>query len=292
MCNVPPKDLPGVCMQAVEFIKNFTGKFIKDETTTLAASLAFYTALSLAPLVILFVTISSQFSPELQRNLVTEIRALVGHDAALAVEMVIDGAKTRPDLTSLASLLGIVTLLLSASLIFGELRSALNRIFEVPPKSTVDESVFAAAWHFVKQRFFQVGLALSFIFVLIVSLIASSVISALSDSYIHSLAWAVNIGISLVGYIGMFTLMYRFLPDRRQPWKRALISGALTAGLFVLGKELIGLYLGNSALGSAYGAAGSIIVLLAWVYYSTMITFIGAQVSAILMPPHQPRTNV
>lgn len=274
-------------MQAALFLKNFTSKFTRDETTTLAASLAFYTALSLAPLVVLFVTISSQFSPELQRNLVTETQNLVGDDAAIAVEMVIDGAKMRPDLTSLASILGIITLLFSASLIFGELRSALNRIFEVEQRSTEHMSLLVVTWHWVKERFFQVGLALSFIFILIVSLIASSVISALSDSYIHSLAWMVNIAISLVGYIMMFTLMFRFLPDRRQPWKRALISGALTSGLFVMGKELIGIYLGNSALGSAYGAAGSIIVLLAWVYYSTMITFIGAQVSAILMPPHQ-----
>src|SRR4051812_29185174 len=116
---------------ALKFLDRFIHKFSKDETTTLAASLAFYTALSLAPLVILFVTISSQFSLELQNNFVSEAEHVVGQEGAAAFDMIIQSAKTRPDLTSLASILGVLTLLLSASMIFGELRAALNRIFEV-----------------------------------------------------------------------------------------------------------------------------------------------------------------
>ena len=118
-------------MAARKFIENFIRKFTQDETTTLAASLAFYTALSLAPLVILFVTISSQFSPELQKNFVAQTQNVMGREGAAAVEMIIDSAKTRTDLTSVASVVGVLTLLLSASLIFGELRGALNRIFEI-----------------------------------------------------------------------------------------------------------------------------------------------------------------
>ncbi len=266
-----------------KFAENFINKFSKDGTTTLAASLAFYTALSLAPLVILFVTISSQFSPELQQNFLTQVRSIVGPEAAISIEMVIANAKTRPDLTSLASLFGIATLLLSASLIFGELRGALNRIFGVKPAPGLNPSYFYVLGRFLRERLLHVGLALSFIFILIASLIASSLISALTNHELKALVSTVNIAVSLIFYVGLFTLTFRYLPDRHQAWLRALSGGALTAVLFVLGKELIGIYLGSSAIGSAYGAAGSIIVLLVWVYYSTLITFVGAQVSSLIV---------
>lgn len=118
-------------------VETFFEKFFRDETTSLAASLSFYTALSLAPLLILFVSIAAQFSTQLQSDFLLQVRSLVGPEAATAIEMVIVNAKTRPDLTSVASIFGILTLLSAASLIFGELRTALNRIFEVkalPPK--------------------------------------------------------------------------------------------------------------------------------------------------------------
>jgi len=265
------------------FLFSFIDKFTKDDTTTLAASLAFYTALSLAPLVILFVTISSQFSLELQNNFVSEAEHVVGREGAAAFDMIIESAKTRPDLTSIASLVGIFTLLLSSSMIFGELRAALNRIFEVAPRPSPKPGYADAIWSMVRERIIHVGLALCFILILIFSLAASSIINA-AESHSRSMVSAINISLSLISYVGLFSLTFRYLPDRRQPWRRALRGGALTALLFVAGKEVIGLYLGNSAIGSAYGAAGSVIVLLVWVYYSTLITFIGAQVSAILIP--------
>jgi len=274
-------------MAAKRFIETFFNKFSRDETTTLAASLAFYTALSLAPLVILFVTISSQFSPELQQNFIDEAQNVVGIEGAAAVEMIIESAKTRPDLTSIASIVGVLTLLFSSGLIFGELRGALNRIFGVVPKNITHTAFYGSALQAIKERLIHIGIALCFILILIASLITSSVISATTDSQFKSWAGTVNIGISLIFYVGLFAMMFRYLPDSRQPWRRALQGGALTALLFVIGKELIGFYLGNSAIGSAYGAAGSVIVLLVWVYYSTLITFVGAQVSALLMPPRR-----
>lgn len=269
-------------MPVQEFAEKFVTKFLKDETTTLAASLAFYTALSLAPLVILFVTITSQFSPELEQNFVTEAQAIVGKDAAHTFEMVIDGAKERTDLTSAAGIFGVFTLLLSASLIFGALRDALNRIFDVQPPPDLNDSYLHIVGRFLKERVLQVGLALSFILILIISLIASSAISVITNLEFKAMVAAVNIGVTLVTYVMIFTIIFRYLPDRHQPWGRAFRGGALTAALFVLGKELIALYLGKSAIGSAYGAAGSLIVLLVWVYYSTLITFVGAQVSSLI----------
>lgn len=264
------------------FMENFIQKFIRDETTTLAASLAFYTALSLAPLVILFVTISSKFSLGLQNSFINEAGMIVGPDGAAAMEMIISSAKTRPDLTSLASLVGVATLLFSAGLIFGELRAALNRIFNAQVAPPAHSGAFFTIWNVIKGQLIHICLALCFIFLIIVSLIASSVISATTDMELRPWAAAVNVVMSFISYIALFTVTFRYLPDRRQPWRQALRGGVLTALLFVVGKEGLALYLGHSALASAYGAAGSLIVLLVWVYYSTLITFIGAQVSSIL----------
>lgn len=277
-------------MPVQKFVQNFLNKFTQDETTTLAASLAYYTALSMAPLLILFVTIASQFSPELQRDFVTQTQSVVGEEGAAAVKMVIDGAKDRPDLTSVASIFGVVTLLLSASLIFGELRAALNRIFGVRPKQDTAPGWFGTVFNTVKAKVLQMGLVLCTIMLLIASLIASSVISGTAATDFKEWAWMINLIVSFIFYIGLFTIMFRYLPDRRQGWECAIRGGALTAFLFVIGKEVLGIYLGRSAIGSAYGAAGSLIVLLVWVYYSSLITFIGAQVSSILMPHSSQRS--
>lgn len=264
------------------FISRFYDKFSKDETTTLAASLAFYTALSLAPLVILFVAITAQLDDHLQTEFLTSARNLVGQEAAQTLQIVIESAKSRADLTSLAGLLGATTLLISGSLIFGQLQTALNRIFEVKPRVLASTGL-AIVWDFLRDRLTHIGLALLGIFCLIVSLLASSFLSATFRPEFGKFALAINIITSFAFFSGMFTLVFRYLPDRRQPWLSAAQGGVLTAALFVAGKELIGLYLGKSAIGSAYGAAGSLIVLLVWVYYSTLITFVGAQVSSLLI---------
>lgn len=269
-------------MTIQSFGNAFVDRFNRDRTTTLAASLSYFTALSMAPLLILFVTISSQFSDHLKDSFVNEIRSLIGDDAAKTVQMIIDSAHTHANLNSLAGLSGILTLAVSASFIFGELRASLNQIFDYQPPPDHDDTYLHAIWIFIKSRVLQMGLALSFIFTLIVSLILSSIITVvLPDN--HSTAINImNILISAVFYIGVFTLMFRYLPDCRMRWRKVFRGAFLTAVLFVVGKEAIGFYLGHSAVGSAYGAAGSIIVLLVWVYYSAMITFIGAQVSSIL----------
>lgn len=264
------------------FTKFFFARFVKDQTTTFAASVAFYTALSLAPILILFVTLTSQMTFGFREEFEYQVRALVGSDAAEAVNLIISNAKERPDLASWSGLVGIVTLLLSASLIFGELREAMNRIFETPTPPDDDETFLQVAVQFVRGRLLHIGFALSFVFLMIVSLVFSSILAATFRSD-QTLWKVVNIVASFLCYAGLFALVFRYLPNRRTKWRESALGGLLTAFLFVVGKELIGLYLGKSALGSAYGAAGSIIVLLVWVYYSALITFVGAHVSALLL---------
>lgn len=269
-------------MSAGEFFGSFFDRFQRDHTTTLAASLAFYTAFSLAPLLILFVTLSAHLPMDVQQSFLKETKELVGADAAKAVSLIIDNAKERPDLSKISGLFGALTLLLSASIIFGQMRESLNLIFEATPETPKDESILLKVWHFLEDRLLSVGLALGFIFMMIVSLIASSLLTATFDS--GASIWRnINILISFVFYIWVFTMVFRYLPAKRVQWKPAAKGGFITAFLFVIGKEAIGIYLGNSALGSAYGAAGSVIVLFVWVYYSALITFVGAHISSLLL---------
>lgn len=268
-------------MQIRPFIRSFYARFDVDQTTTFAASLSYYTALSLAPLLILFIAVSSRMPGHLQENFVSQVQSLIGSDAAAAFEMIIKNAESRPDLASTSGIFGVITLLFSASLIFGELKMALNQILFKTKPASVEESTWQTIRHFFKSRILHVGLALSFIFIMVVSLTASSIISATFSEY-QELYRILNIGISFLFYIGAFSLLFRYMPDKRIRWRNSFHGGFVTAILFVIGKEIIGLYLGNSGIGSSYGAAGSIIVLLVWVYYSSLITFIGAHVSALL----------
>jgi membrane protein len=270
-------------MQAAKFFSDFVDNFQKTRTTTLAASLAFYTALSLAPILILFVTISANLDSHLQQLFLLQVGDVVGPDAALTFKFILENAKLRPDLSSISGIAGLATLMFSAGLIFGQLRIALNDIFCIPPEPPHQQPWWMNVWGFVRENIFQVGLALGFEFLMIVSLGVSTVISAtavFSENVIFMVT--LNIIVSGLIYMGLYIMLFRYIPGGHLPWTQSFEGGALTAFLFLIGKELIGAYLGNSAVGSAYGAAGSIVVLLVWVYYSALITFIGAHISFLL----------
>ncbi|MGZ3723530.1 MAG: YihY/virulence factor BrkB family protein [Bdellovibrionales bacterium] len=264
------------------FVTRFIEKFIADDTTTLAASLAFYTALSLAPLLILFVSVSARLGTDLQQGLISQVNDLAGRDAAKSVAAVIHGANAEPQLTSIAGFMGVATLLFSASLIFGQLRSTLNRILDVPAHSDKTESFFNVVHGYLRGKLIHILIAVAFILVMIASVLISTILSAGLVAHHGTVTHLVNALLSAFFYVVVFSLIFHFIPDQRLQWSRAIQGGALTSILFVIGKELIGIYLGSAALGSAYGAAGSIVVFLVWVYYSALITFVGAQVSSLL----------
>jgi membrane protein len=258
-------------------IKRFFEKFIDDETTTLAASLAFYTALSMAPLVIIFVSLTTHIGPSLQETFLREARDMVGGEGASSIRMIIDAANARADLSSLAGWLGAGVLLFSASLVFGELRFALNKIFRrTPATQSSPETFFELLKTLVKERFLHIGLALGFLVALVLSVIAASYRTDYK---------VVNFFVSWVFSILFFSSLFRFMPRPRTPWLQSYLGGTVTATFFLIGKELIALYLRKSAIGSAYGAAGSVVVLMVWIYYSALITLIGAQLSSILITP-------
>jgi membrane protein len=171
----------------------------------------------------------------------------------------------------------MITLLFGASGVFGELRSALNKMWDVKPESE------GGVWRTIKQHFFSFGMVLAVGFLLLVSLVISAALAALGKFFDGFLPLpefalsAINFVVSLVGTAVLFALIFRYVPETKIAWKDVWIGATVTALLFTIGEFLVGLYLGKAAVGSAYGAAGSLVVVIVWVYYSAMIFLFGAE---------------
>lgn len=264
-----------------QFIKDLFGKIGQHDVLTQSAALAFYTAFSLAPLLILLVSSLSTLNLNLQEEFLFQVQGLVGSQAAEILQVIINGAKDRSDLNHFASIAGFITLLLSASAIFAQLQSSLNIIFNSPPKNP-NLSWLQLIYHYVLHRLVSFGVVLTFVFISITSLVVSTTLSIwLNDDQIFG--QFLNTFISLIVFSLLFAAIFKWMPDRKIEKRSAFQGGLITSILFVIGKGLIGLYLGRAAVGSAYGAAGSFIVLLVWVYYSSLIVFLGAEISALLL---------
>lgn len=266
-----------------ERLSTFADKISRDEIFSQAAALAYYTTFAMAPLMILTVTVLAALKLSLQEQLLQQIRDLVGEQASTVLASVIDSAENRPDLSSFAGWAGALVLLFSASVVFGQLQTTLNVIFRVKAEEKANGSVFQTIWGLVSKRLLTMGMLLTFVFFAIVSLAVSAALSFLLTRY--EIPWAnyVSAPLNLAIFTALFGMIYKWMPDRRGKTSVSFAGGALTAGLFVIGKALIGQYIGQAAVGSAYGAAGSLAVLLAWFYYSSLIFFLGAEVSAFFL---------
>lgn len=249
-----------------------------DNVPRLGASLAYYTLFALAPILIVAITVAGLFfgAEAVQREVTGEIRGLVGAQGALAVGAMLDAAYNRAG-NGLATALGLVTFFLGATGAFLELQTALNGIWRVKPKASVGVK------DFLLQRLLSFGLVIGVGFVLLVSLLVSAALSAL-NRYIGALVphiaviWqGVNTLVSLGVVTLLFAMIYQFLPDVELRLRDVWVGALVTAGLFTIGKFLIGLYLGTSGVASTYGAAGSVVVLLIWVYYSAQVVLLGAE---------------
>lgn len=247
----------------------------------LGASLAFYTLLSIAPLLIVVIAIAGAVFGEraAEGQLVWQIQGLVGHDGATTVQALIRGAR-RPGAGLIATILGSLTLLYGASAVVTELRAALNSIWCVKPKPT---SGFKSILAIVAEKFTAFAIVLGVGFLLLVSLAVNAGISALGEHFSTLLPTpelalqVLNFVLSYVVIAALFAVLYKYLPDLSIEWRDVALGAAITALLFSVGKTLIGLYLGKAGLASTYGAAGSLVVVLVWVYYSAQIFFLGAE---------------
>lgn len=277
--------------EAWMLLRNTAIEWWNDNTFRLAASLAFYTIFSIAPVLLIAVGSASLFfSRETAVNRVAEeMRRLVGDEGASALRQVLESSAGLGQ-GAWAITIGIATLILGASVVFAELQSALNQVWGV--KSEVRRGLIL---DLVLDRLRSFSIALGVGFLLLVSLVLSAALSGLQDyltNWMPSFPWlwqAGNIVISFFVVAILFAMIYKFLPDVQIEWHDVWIGAVVTSFLFNGGKYLISIYLGRAAIGSAFGAAGSFAVLLVWIYYSALISFFGAEFTQVYARRHGRR---
>lgn len=267
-----------------KLIKATAREWSDDNAPRLGAALAFYSMLSLGPLLLLILSGAGLlFGEEAARGqIIGQIDGLVGQEGAGLIQQVLASvSETRSGV--FATLIGIATLLLGASGVFGQLQEALNAIWNVTPKKG------RGVWGIIKARFFSFTMVLGTGFLLLTSLVVSAVLAAVGEFSLAALPgteilWqAINQLVGLAIITGLFAVIFKYVPDAKVAWRDVWLGAAITAMLFTLGKLAIGLYLGHSAFSSTYGAAGSLVVLLVWVYYSAQILFFGAEFTQVYM---------
>lgn len=255
--------------------------WLDDDAPTLGAALAFYTLFSLAPVLIVAVSIAGfAFGQKAaQGEIVRQFQGLMGIQGAGAIETILQSTN-RPRLGILATALGLVAILVGASGAFNELQDALNIIWKV--NST--KSFWRVA---LRHRFFSLGLVVATGFLLLTSLVITASLAA-AENFIDTLLpvsivilESMNFSFSFIVITLLFALIFKFIPDTTIPWSDVWMGAAVTSLLFTLGKVVIGFYLGHSALTSAYGAAASLVVFLIWIYYSAQILLFGAEITHI-----------
>jgi YihY family inner membrane protein len=279
--------------QQWQMIKAAVKAWVDDYAPSMGAALSYYTLFSLAPLLIIVIAVAGMvFGQEAaQGEIVSQLRGIMGEEGAVAVEGMLKAAR-EPTNGVLATIVGIAILLLGATAIFGELQSALDRIWRVPaPKQE------SGIWHLLRTRLLSFGLVFGLGFLLIVSLVVSAVLAALGkwwsgwfqgwDVLLEILNFVVSFGIFTL----LFAMIYKIMPRANIPWRDVWTGAAATALLFTIGKVLIGLYLGRSSMASGFGAAGSLVVLIAWVYYSAQIFLFGAEYTWVYANRHGSRVQ-
>ena len=255
--------------------------FMEDKAPRLAASLSYYTAFSLPPLLVAVIGVAGLVygADQVRETIMAQVADLVGTDTAVTLGEAVVEAQASTG-TGGALIIGIATLLIGATGAFGQLQDALNTIWEVEPKKG------QGIWRLLRSRWLSFSALLGVGFLLMVSLAVSAAIGALVDTT-NDVEWlapyiaTLDIVASLVVITSLFALIFKLLPDKKIQGRDVWVGAALTAGLFVIGKFAIGFYLGVSDVGSAYGAAGSVIVIMVWIYYSAFILFYGAEFTQV-----------
>ena len=273
-------------------LKEAFADWSRHNVPKLGAALAYYTVLSTAPLVVVVVAVVGLvFGEQAARGqIMRQLQNQVGREGAEAIQTIIANAY-QPKSGIIATVLGLITLFIGASGVLVELRDSLNRIWDAPPQPN------AGLWATVRDRLVSFGMLIAVGFLLLVSLILSAGITAASthlDALLPIPGWvleATNSLVSLIIITGLFAMIYRILPDVNITWRDTFLGAAFTSVLFTVGKFLIGLYLGKASIASAYGAAGSLVILLVWIYYSAQVFFFGAEfthVFALRRGSHSP----
>jgi membrane protein len=257
-------------------------EWYEDRAPRLGAALAFYTVFALAPALIVIIALAALLlgKEAAQGQIIKEVQNLIGPAGAQAIQAAIDSARSAGG-SLLATGLGVLTLLFGLWGVFGELQDALNTIWGVTAKP--GRGVIAA----IKERFWSFTMVVGIGFLLLVSLAASAWLAAVGKFFAEmsplpvAVMETANALLSFVIITLMFTVIYKLLPDVRITWGNVWVGAAVTALLFTIGKSVIGLYLGRSTVASVYGAAGSLVVILLWIYYSAQVVFFGAEFTKV-----------
>jgi membrane protein len=265
--------------QIWNLIRKSVAAWVDDYAPSMGAALAYYTLFSIAPLLLIAIAVVGLvFGQEAARGeIVAQIQGLIGRDGAIAVQGLLKSA-SEPAKDIMAAVVSLVTLVIGATTVFAELQSDLDRIWRVPPPAQEN-----GIWALLRTRLLSFGLVLGLGFLLLVSLLVSAAIAAFGkwsygffegrEAYLHS----VNFGISFTITTLLFALIYKLMPRARIAWRDVWVGASVTSLLFEIGKFLIGLYLGTTGVASGFGAAGSLVVLLLWVYFSAQIFLLGAE---------------
>jgi membrane protein len=260
-----------------QIIKETVYGFIDDDALSRGAAIAFYAATSIAPVLLIAIAIAGVvFGKDAAQNAITlQLSGLMGDQTARLLQTAVSSA-SQTSSGAVATMVGLVTLILTASGAFGEMQSALNVIWKAKPTGTTFSRL-------LKARIISLGLVAALGFLLIVSLVVSAALTAFGDELNTILPFgtvilsAINLVVSFVLISILFAAIYKILPDRPLAWRDVILGAVVTTALFTAGKSLIAIYIGGSATVSSYGAAGALIALLLWVYYSAQIFLLGAE---------------
>lgn len=265
----------------LRLLKDTLASWSEDNAFRLAAALAYYSVFSLAPMLIIAIAVAGAvFGEEAARGeVMAQIEGLIGTSGAAAIQQLLQNA-AKPESIGIASIVGLLSLIFGATGVFVSLQDGLNTIWRVKPKP--QNMVIG----FLRQRLHTFTMVLGIGFLLLVSLVVSAALAAVGkyfgDSFGPAWVWQwINIAVSLGIVTVLFGMIFKLLPDVYVSWSDVWVGAAYTAILFTLGKLAIGLYLGRSSFTSVYGAAGSVVLILAWVYYSSLILFLGAEFTRV-----------
>ena len=251
--------------------------WLRHNVARTGAALAFYTVFSLAPVLLLSIAIAGFFFGEkaARGEIVEQIRGLIGTPGASAIQAILQNVN-RPGAGLLATLISVATLFIGANTALAELKAGLDQIWDVPSERRT------GFWYFIRTRVLSAGLILALGFLLLVSLVISAALTGLErlwggEQVVSLVVGWLNLAFSFALVVVLFGTIYKVLPSVRIAWRDVLVGAVVTALLFSVGKFAIGAYLGNSGLAGTYGAAGSVVLLLVWVYYSAQVFLLGAE---------------
>jgi membrane protein len=276
----------GALSETWKLLKDTVLSFIDDEALSRGAAIAFYTVTSIAPVLLIVIAIAGlAFGRDAAQNAITaQLSGLMGQQTAEVLQSAVASAAGKSS-GIVATVVGIITLFATASGVFGEMQSALNAIWKVQPTGTTVSRL-------IRARAASLGLVAALGFLLMVSLVVSAALAAFANQINSILPFGrlllsgLNFVVSLTLISVLFAAIYKVLPDRHLEWHDVGVGAVVTAVLFTIGKALIGLYIGRSAVASSYGVAGALIVLLLWVYYSAQIFLLGAEFTKVYANRH------